>query len=172
MVVNLKHVGYFGFLVSLPLQDWRPAIACYLVAHFASILHMFLTIKNGKEFLPKIFSEEELLTLFPLFGLLIAGPYVRVLLYAQIIIWTIASTCEWISNILERSPNFPILCGLTPVIDLYKGNWLDFLKFKNHIEVFTMFVSCFGWVFSLNAPLLPVVYTQFVRIKCISSYFT
>ena len=110
--------------------------------------------------------------LFPLFGLLIAGPALRVLLYLQLVIWTSASTCEWISSILDKSPNFPILCGLTPIIDLYKGNWLDLLKVKNHIEVLTMIISVFGWVFSLNAPLLPVVYTQFVRIKAISSHFT
>ena len=35
-----------------------------------------------------------------------------------------------------------------------------------------MFVSCFGWLLSMNAPLLPVIYTQFVRIKAISSHFT
>ena len=157
---HVKHLGYLGFLLCFPLKDWKPAAICYIIAHFASIVHIYMTLRGKKDrFAPRLFSEEELMTLFAYVAIAVSGTYIRVLLYTQLIIWTVASTCEWLDYILERNPNFPILCALIPLLDFFKDIWVDVIKIKSHIEVSTMFISCVGWIFGLNAPLLPVIYT-------------
>lgn len=134
---------------------------------------MYITLKPKKDpFSTRLFSEEELLTLFCYAAIVVSGPFVRVLLYVQLLIWASVSTCEWLDHILEKRPNFPILCALTPFLDIVRDSWIEIIMVKNHTEIFTMMLSCVGWVFGLNAPLLPVAYTQFVRIKAISSHFT
>jgi len=35
-----------------------------------------------------------------------------------------------------------------------------------------MLISCVGWMAGLNAPLLAVLFSQFVRIKAVSSHYT
>ena len=172
-VCNVKHICFVGFMLCFPLKNWQPAAICYASAHILSIIHMYMTLRPKKDpFTPRLFSEEELLTVFAYIAILISGPFVRILLYTQLLIWAFLSTCEWIEATLEQSPNFPVLCALAPLITNVKDIWIDIIKLKNHIEVFTMMFSCIGWLFGLNAPLLPVVYSQFVRIKAISSHFT
>ena len=73
--------------------------------------------------------------------------------------WAFVSTLEWLDYVLETNPNFPILCALGPSLESIRDKWISIIKLKNHIEVFAMMISCFGWVFSLNAPLLAVAYS-------------
>ena len=173
LVCHLKHIFFVGFIFCFPLQSWMPAASCYIAAHVASLIHMYLTLKPKKDgYLPRLFSEEELLNLFTYGAIIITGPALRCLLWIQLLIWAFVSTCEWLEYILEKYPDFPILCALTPLLDTVKDSWIGIIKVKNHLELAAMMISCVGWIFGWNAPLLAVIYTQFVRIKAVSSHYT
>lgn len=160
-------------MLTFPLKEWMPSATCYIAAHFASLLHTFLTLKPKKDpFVPRLFSEEELLNLFIFMSIAICGPFMQGLLYIQLLMWAFVSTCEWLEYILEHNPDFPILCALTPFIDSVKESWISIIKVKNHFEVGAMLISCVGWMAGLNAPLLAVLFSQFVRIKAVSSHYT
>ena len=109
--------------------------------------------------MPRLFSEEELLNLFLFMSIAICGPFMRGLLQLQLVMWAAVSTSEWLEYILENNPDFPIICGLAPVVDSVKDSWISIIKIKNHLEVGAMLISCVGWMFGLNAPLLAVLFS-------------
>ena len=64
------------------------------------------------------------------------------------------------------------MAPLKPIILYGVNNKVKLMKFKSNLEVFVGFISLFAWAFGYCAPLFTILFTQFIRVKYVISYFT
>jgi len=118
------------------------------------------------------FLEEETVTICNLFLIAFAGPYFKYLMLFTLSIWASLNVAQAGQNILQKNPNAPGLAALAPIFESIKINRIAFVQLKSHIEVFLGMAGTFLWPFGFCAPLFPIVFLQFLRVRYVTSNYT
>jgi hypothetical protein len=71
-----------------------------------------------------------------------------------------------------RNPNAVGVAMLKPIIDLGNMLRIEIIQLKNHIETFIGFISIFLMLTARVAPIFPVFYWQYIRVKYVVNFFS
>ncbi len=92
-----KQNFYFLFLLAFPLRiPFTPVF--FLIAALLSIFEKktaYNGVKGGGGIITRIFTDEEPMNLALLLMLLFSTPFVRLFLYACLLLWAFLMWCEW-----------------------------------------------------------------------------
>lgn len=163
------------FLLALPLRiPYTPMF--FVIAAIFSIFEKKSAYGGAGSLLARIFTDEEPMNLALLLVMLFSGPIIKLLLYLCLLIWSFLMWCEWGQELLDQSrENGTKIYGLPamqPVIEFGMLFRVEFGLIKSHIEIFIGFLSVyllFNWQI---APIFPIFYWQYIRIKYVVSGFT
>ncbi len=120
----------------------------------------------------RLFLEEETMNLCLIILMVFSGPIIRLVLLGCLAMWAFVECCQWGSQILSLNPNATGVVLLQPVIKLGNLYRVEIIQWKNHIELFVGFLSMFMVLTSRCAPIFPVFYWQYIRVKYVINYFT
>ena len=87
-------------------------------------------------------------------------------------LWALLETCHWAAQILVRDPNATGVVLLKSPIEMGILYRVEVVQIKNHIEVFVGLISMFLVLAGRCAPIFPVFYWQYLRVKYVVNYFT
>lgn len=163
------------FLLALPLRiPYTPLF--YMIAAVFSLFEKRSAIAGTGSMVARIFTDEEPMNLALLLMMLFAGPFVKLLLYLCLLIWAFLMWCEWGQELLDssRETGKPIygLPAMQPVIEFGMIFRVEFALVKSHIELFLGFLSIYLLLNWQIAPIFPIFYWQYIRIKYVVSGFT
>ena len=120
----------------------------------------------------KLFLDEETMNLGLIIMMLFSGPQIRMVLLGCLSIWAFLECCHWGASILAKNPNATGVVLLKPLIDLGNLYRVEIVQVKSHIEVFIGLISMFMVLASKCAPIFPVFYWQYLRVKYVVNYLT
>lgn len=166
------------FLLAFPLNiAYTPLM--FLIAAVCSV---FEKTKGDKKFggtslVARIFTDEEPMNLALLLLFLFSTPLVKFFLYLCLISFAFLMWSEWAFEMLEesRKPGGKQVYGLPalqPVIDFLLLFRVEITLIKSHIEVFIGFLSILLVLTGRLAPIFPIFFWQYLRIKHVVSSFT
>lgn len=58
------------------------------------------------------------------------------------------------------------------IFDSVKAYRITVLKFRSYIEILIAILCSVTWLLGWCAPIFPIIYIQFMRVKYVTSYFT
>ena len=85
--------------------------------------------------------------------------------------WAFMNICEWGSHQLSVNPNTPVIKPLKSAFNEVRMAKVQLVHLKVHLEVFIVCTACFSWAFGFCAPLFPIIMTQMVRVKYVTSQY-
>lgn len=176
---SLKQIFYFLFLLALPLRIPYTS----LIFMTAAILSIFekttntLSGPNTGNIMSRIFTNEEVLNLALILMLLFSPLGVKLLLYLCMALFAFMQWCDWACEMLEESkaPGAKPVYGLPalqPVIEFGMIFRVELTKGKSHLEVFIAFLSVYLIFIGRIAPIFPIFFWQYLRIKYVVSAYT
>ena len=117
------------------------------------------------------FMEEEAINLFLMFFLIPSGGIIRMGIHFCLSLWAIIHVSELFNSILKVNPNAIGVSAMRPLIEYVIVSKVEIAMLKNTIEV-TIGAICIPMIFMNQVALIfPIIYTQYVRIKFVSSFF-
>ena len=168
---------YFMFLLAFPLNiPYTPVL--FLIAATCSIFEKG-KMASGKSsnLVARIFTDEEPMNLALLLLFLFSTTFVKFFLYLCLLMFSFLMWSEWAFEMLEesRKPGGKQVYGLPalqPVIDFLLLFRVEITQLKSHIEVFLGFLSVVLLFTGRIAPIFPIFFWQYLRIKYVVSSFT
>lgn len=172
---RMKQIFYFLFLLALPLRiPFTPLL--FLAAAIFSVFEKKSLFGTGlsESLITRAFTDEEPMNMALLLMFLFSSPWVQGVLYACLLIWAFLMWCEWGQEMLDDSGTTYIygLPAMKPVIEFGIIFRVELAKVKSHFEVVLAFASIYMVFAGMIAPIFPLFFWQYVRIKYVISPFT
>jgi hypothetical protein len=163
-------------LLALPLRI--PFAPLFFLA--AQILSIFEKRKaynaDGIALVAKLITDEEPVNLALLLLLLFSSPMPTMLIYSCLFVWAFIMWSEWGYEMLEESATTGKqiygLPAMQPVIDFGMVYRVELALFKSHLEIVLAFVSVCLILTGRLAPIFPIFYWQYLRIRYLVSNYT
>jgi len=165
-----KDCAYLAFLIVLPLYFPFKRML-YFTAILFAVYERHGGIKLSSRFLAKIFLEEEVLNVCIVALSIFVKTSVEFILMICLTIWAVLSVAERGHKMLIDNPQAIGLAALRPLIERIRNRKVEFVKIKNHIELGVGVFSIFLWLGGAAAPLFPIFFLQYLRVKYLISFF-
>ena len=115
--------------------------------------------------------EEEALNIFLMFFLIPSGGFIRMGIHLSLSLWAMIHVAELYNSILKVNPNAIGVSAMRSLIEYVIVSKVEIAMLKNTIEI-TIGAICIPMIFMKQVALIfPIIYTQYVRIKFVSSFF-
>lgn len=166
------------FLLALPLRIPYTALI-FVAAAVCSVFEKretYTKLPQAASLITRVFTEEEPMNLALLLMLMFSTPFVRGILYLCLLIWAFLMWSEWGQEMLdqgrESGKTIYGLPAMKPVIDFGMLFRVELNQAKCHIEVALAFLSVYLILIGRIAPIFPIFFWQYIRIKYVVSNFT
>ena len=159
---KMKQWLYLLFLLALPM----PSLYSYLSLISLFAILFSITSRFGSQWTwTKLFLEEESMNLGLILMMPFSGQIIRCLLLGCLASWALLECCHWGAQVLLKDPNTIGIALLKIPIEIGILYRVEVVQFKNHIEVFVGLISVLLVFAGRCAPIFPVFYWQYLRVK-------